>query len=642
LLPEAAELPILATRGSGAADTCYQKTAKNLTTYYLLLTTTMGNFFKNLLTSCLGSMIGLFATVGISIWIFSSGSNEPEGAKANSVLKLTLDKPIPELTDNAERSFTNVNSLFASNIGLQDLLKSIDFAAKDQNIKGIYLELSNVPVGLSAAKKIRERLETFRASGKFVIAYAHAYSQRSYYIASAADKVYLHPLGGVEFQGFAAQIMFLKGMLDKIGVKTQVFYAGKFKSATEPFRRTEMSPENKLQTREFIEGAYSLYLDGIAASRKIDATSLRRIADNAEVRTAEDAVKLGLIDSLLYKDQILTELHSRTGIAAKDEIEAISIEKYHKSIESKLHNGKGSTIAVIYAEGSIVDGEGDMGSIGGDKYARIIRKIRKDDNVKAIVLRINSGGGSALASDIIWRELEQAKAQGIRVVATMGDVAASGGYYIAANADCIYAENNTITGSIGVFGMVPNMRDLYQNKLGLTMDTLKTGKYSTMTSDMGMYYEFAPDEAAMIQKSVDDIYATFKKRVSDGRKIPFAEVDTVAQGRVWLGNTAQKIRLVDSLGGLDQAIAEAARLANLTDYKISNFPKIKSAEEQIMAAIMGTSEQAATTTPNMLQSAQNQSIEAQLPELADFFDLLKELRTMRGVQARMPFHIIIN
>jgi protease IV len=603
----------------------------------------MKNFFKNLLTSCLGSMIGLFATVGIFIWIFSSGSDEPKGAKANSILKLTLDKSIPELTDNAERSFTNVNSLFASNVGLQDLLKSIDFAAKDENIKGIYLELSNVPVGLSAAKKIRERLETFRASGKFVIAYANAYSQRSYYIASAADRVYLHPLGGVDFQGFAAQIMFLKGMLDKIGVKTQVFYAGKFKSATEPFRRTEMSPENKLQTREFIEGAYSLFLEGIATSRKIDVAQLRRIADNAEMRTAEDAVKLGFIDSLVYKDQILTELHNRTGIDTKDDLEAISIEKYYKSIESKLHNvGKGSTIAVIYAEGSIVDGEGDMGSIGGDKYARIIRKIRKDENVKAIVLRINSGGGSALASDIIWRELEQAKAQGIRIVATMGDVAASGGYYIAANADCIYAENNTITGSIGVFGMVPNMRDLYQNKLGLTMDTLKTGKYSTMTSDMGMYYEFAPDEASMIQKSVDDIYATFKKRVSDGRKIPFAEVDTVAQGRVWLGNTAQKIRLVDSLGGLDQAIAEAARLANLTDFEISNYPKIKSAEEQIIATLMGTSEQAATPAPNMLQSAQNQSIEAQLPELADFFHLLKELRTMRGVQARMPFHIIIN
>lgn len=603
----------------------------------------MKEFFKNLLTSCLGSMIGLFGTIGILIWIFSSSSSDkPKGPEANSVLKLSLNSPIPELTNNAERSFTDLNSLFANNVGLDDLLKSINFAATDNDIKGIYLELSNVPVGLSAAKKIRQSLIQFRASGKFVIAYANAYSQRSYYIASAADRVYLHPLGGVDFQGFAAQIMFLKGMLDKIGVKTQVFYAGKFKSATEPFRRTDMSPENRLQTREFIEGAYQLYLEAIAESRSMTAPQLRSLADSARVRKAEDAVQFGLVDSLLYKDQVLTELRSRVGIGAREDVPAITINKYFEARKSAILNRPASTnnIAVIYAEGSIVDGEGQLGSIGGDKYARIIREIRLDSNVQAIVLRINSGGGSALASDIIWRELEEAKRQGIRVVATMGDVAASGGYYIAANADCIFAEDNTITGSIGVFGLVPNMRDLYQNKLGITMDTIKTGKYSTMTSDMGTYYEFSADEAAIIQKSVDDIYTTFKTRVSDGRKIPFENVDTLAQGRVWLGNTAQKIGLVDSLGGLDQAIRHAATLANLADYQIKTYPKIKTPEEQIVASLLGEGEQAAT--PNPLQQQQQLSIEATMPELADFFQLLRELRQMRGVQARMPFHIIIN
>lgn len=602
----------------------------------------MKQFFKNLLTSCLGSMIGLFGTIGIIMWIVSSSSSsEAEGAKANSILKLTLNKPIPELTDNAERSFTNVNSLFASNIGLNDLLKSIDYAATDKNIKGIYLELSSVPVGLSAAKKIRQRLESFRASGKFVIAYANAYSQRSYYIASAADRIYLHPMGGVDFQGFAAQIMFFKGMLDKIGVKTNVFYAGKFKSATEPFRRTDMSPENRLQTREFIEGAYSLFLAAIAESRKIPVAELRNIADNALLRNAEDAMKYKFVDSLYYKDQVLSELRTRTGLEEKDEIPAIGIDKYYTSIKEKIKSTgpKANTIAVVYAEGAIVDGEGELGSIGGDKYARIIRELRQDENIKAIVLRINSGGGSALASDIIWREIEQAKAKGITVVATMGDVAASGGYYIAANADCIYAEDNTITGSIGVFGMAPNMRELYESKLGLTMDTIKTGKYSTMTSDMGNYYDFSAEEANIIQTGVDEIYATFKKRVSDGRKIPFAEVDTVAQGRVWLGNTAQKIRLVDSLGGLDQAISHAATLANLTEYRTVSYPAIKSAEEQIVASLLGTNENA---TVGQFSNAQRQSIEAAFPELADFFHIIKDIRQMRGAQARMPFHIIIN
>ena len=602
----------------------------------------MKQFFKNLLTSCLGSMIGLFGTIGIIMWIVSSSSSsEAEGAKANSVLKLTLNKAIPELTDNAERSFSNVSSLFASNIGLNDLLKSIDYAANDKNIKGIYLELSNVPVGLSAAKKIRQRLEAFRSSGKFVIAYANAYSQRSYYIASAADRIYLNPMGGVDFQGFAAQIMFFKGMLDKIGVKTNVFYAGKFKSATEPFRRTDMSPENRLQTREFIEGAYSLFLEAIAESRKIPVAELRNIADNALLRNAEDAVKYKFVDSLYYKDQVLAELRTRTGLEEKDEIAAIGIDKYYTSIKEKIKSTgpKANTIAVVYAEGAIVDGEGELGSIGGDKYARIIRELRQDDNIKAIVLRINSGGGSALASDIIWREIEQAKAKGITVVATMGDVAASGGYYIAANADCIYAENNTITGSIGVFGMAPNMRELYESKLGLTMDTIKTGKYSTMTSDMGNYYDFSAEEANIIQTGVDEIYATFKKRVSDGRKIPFAEVDTVAQGRVWLGNTAQKIRLVDSLGGLDQAISHAATLANLSEYRTVSYPAIKSAEEQFVASLLGTSENASVGN---IYNAQRQSIEAAFPELADFFHIIKDIRQMRGVQARMPFHIIIN
>ena len=605
----------------------------------------MKAFLKSLLTSCLGSLLALFSIVlFVVVYALSSSGGKPEGAKPNSILKLDLSKPIPELSENVERSFSDFNSLFATSIGLYDLQRTIEQAAKDENIKGIYMELSGTPIGLSTAKKIRQSLEAFRASGKFVVAYASAYSQRSYYIASAADRVYLHPLGGMDFMGFSAQIMFLKGMLDKVGVKAQVFYAGKFKSATEPLRLTAMSEENRLQTREYIEGAYSLYLNAISASRGIPADSLRSIANTAAVRKAEDALRLRLVDSLLYKDQVLADLRSRLGLQADEEIPSISSSKYYASVKKDLHyKSTDNSIAVVYAEGSIVDGEGTEGSIGGERYARLLRQIQKDENVKAVVIRINSGGGSALASDIIWREIEQIKnVKKIPVVATMGDVAASGGYYIACNSDCIYAEDNTVTGSIGVFGLIPNMRDLYQNKLGITMDTVKTGRYSTMTSDMGMYYEFSPEEAALVQKGVDDIYVTFKQRVSAGRKIPFENVDTLAQGRIWLGTTAQKNGLVDSLGGLQDAIAHAARLANVSEYRVELYPEMEDGNQRLMNLLTGKgSDGERSETMPTPASLALQGIEAEMPELAPFFRLLREVRQMRGVQARMPFELWI-
>ncbi len=609
----------------------------------------MKTFLREFFASFLGIIFGMLAIGLIVVLIISSiGSGKPK-TKPNSILKLTFAKPIPELTNNVESDpySLDFSGLFGENIGLDDIRKLINHAKTDPNIKGIYMDLEGAPGGFATMKKLHESLDSFKAAGKFVISYSTAYSQKTYYLASAAEKVYLHPMGGLEFMGFAGQIMYFKGLMDKVGVKAQIYYAGRFKSATEPFRRSDMSPENRKQVSEYIGGAYRQYLEVIGKSRKISPDSLYAIADNALIRNANDAVKYGLADGLKYKDEIIDDLRKRVGIAddKKKELEVVSLEKYYEINKSKLNKSKvkGSKIAVVYAEGSIVDGEGGQGSIGGDKYAKIIRDLRKEDDVKAIVLRVNSGGGSALASEIIWREIEKAKEKGIKVVTSMGDVAASGGYYIAANSNKIYAETNTITGSIGVFGMIPNTRELYEKHMGLTMDTVKTGRFSTMSSDGGMFYAFNDEEGKIITQSIEEIYDIFKNRVSEGRTksgrdMPRAHVDTIAEGRVWLGNVAKEIGLVDELGGLDDAIKAAAKLANLTDYKISSFPKTKSFEETLMSFGDDDNKKAAFS-PEFIQDAISASIFGE--DLAKLLRTIREIKDCKGAQARMPYEVII-
>jgi protease-4 len=604
----------------------------------------MKTFFREFFASCFGT---LFALVGlgviISIIVMSLGGDSNK-TKPNTVLKLTFSKPIPELTNNvdADPMSLDFSALSGDNIGLNDIQKLLEIAKKDNNIKGIYLEMEGASGGFATMKKLRESLESFKAAGKFVISYGSAYSQKSYYLASASEKVYLHPMGGMDFLGFAGQIMYLKGLMDKIGVKAQIYYAGKFKSATEPYRRTDMSKENRKQVSEYIGGAYRQYLEVIAKSRKISVDSLYSLADNASIRNAEDAKKYGLVDGLKYKDEIIDELRKKVGIQSdkKKKLEVITLDKYYDAKKEEMNKAKGKLkkIAVVYAEGNIVDGEGGQGAIGGEKYARIIRDLRKEDDVKAIVLRVNSGGGSALASEIIWREIEKAKEQGIKVVTSMGDVAASGGYYIASNSDKIYAESNTITGSIGVFGMIPNTRELYEKHLGISMDTVKTGKFSTMSTDAGMFYAFNEEEGKIITQSIEEIYDIFKTRVSKGRKLDRAHVDTIAEGRVWLGNVAKEIGLVDELGGLDDAVKTAAKLANVKEYKISAYPKVKSFEENILSSLSGDEK-----TKLDSKTLQNYLSESILGE--DLYKLLKSVRDIKntkGVQARIPFEIIIN
>jgi protease-4 len=603
----------------------------------------MKTFLREFFASCLGSIFAVFGVTIIVGIIISSLSGSKEEIKSNSILKLDFASAVPELTNNvaADPMSFDFGALTDANIGLSDIQKLIDIAKKDKKIKGIYLDLAGTPGGFATMKKLRESLESFKSSGKFVIAYGTSYSQGTYYLASSSEKVYLHPMGGIDFLGFSGQIMYFKGLMDKLGVKAQIYYAGKFKSATEPFRRTDMSPENRKQVSEYIGGAYNQYLELISKSRKISVDSLFSMANNARIRNADDALKYGLVDGLKHKDEIIDELRNKVGIKndKKKKLEMVSLEKYYEVNENELNKAKGKAkkIAVVYAEGSIVDGEGEQGSIGGDKYARIIRELRNDDDVKAIVIRVNSGGGSALASEIIWREIEKAKEKGIKVVTSMGDVAASGGYYIASNSNKIFAESNTITGSIGVFGMIPNTRKLYEEKLGITMDTVKTGKFSTMSSGGGMYYEFNQEEGAIITKSIEEIYDIFKTRVSEGRKLDRAHVDTIAEGRVWLGNVAKNIGLVDELGGLTEAIKAASKIANLKDYKVVNYPKVKSFEESILAGLSG--DEQAKIDPKFVRDYIQESVLGS--DIYKLIKTVKEIEACKGVQMRLPYEILI-
>ena len=583
----------------------------------------MGQFFKNIFSSCLGVLLAAFVLIGIGGGVIgsmaSSATKKAGKAKANSILEINFDKAIPEKTNNVAAdpfSFEDDDLL-----GLHSVVNSIESAKENAKIEGIFMDLSGLSVGQASASVLRDALLDFKDSGKFILAYSKGYSPGAYYMASAADKVYVHPLGSVDFRGFSRSIPFFKNMLDKAGIKMQIFYAGQFKSATEPFRLTEMSDQNRTQTREYMEELYRIYLSDISSSRNISVSELRNMAGNLSIRNSEDAVQFKLVDEIAYRDEILAELRTKLGLKEKDKINTISLGNFAKHHAKKKDYSSKDKIAVIYAEGSIVDGEGEEGSIGGDKYAEIIRDIRMKDDIKAIVLRVNSGGGSALASDIMWRELKLFKESGRPVIASMGDVAASGGYYISCIADTILAEPNTITGSIGVFSMIPNLRKLMDEKLGISMDTVLTTENAT---GLSIYYEANATEAVAMQEMTDEIYEIFLKRVADGRGMSRDQVHEVAQGRVWAGTKAKEIGLVDVLGGLDDAIEIASARAGLDKYRLKEYPLVKSKMEQIIEKITGKDQAQAI-------------FKKEMGELYVYYQQLKEIQSMKGVQARMPF-----
>jgi protease-4 len=592
----------------------------------------MKQFFKFMFASCLGMFLFFVLILGIGgVWAgrMASKSSSSEAAKPNTILKITLSDLIPERTNNVAMNPYEFDT--DDVIGLHDMIDAIETAKTDDDIKGIYLDLAEPQVGFASLSVIRRALEDFKDNkdGKFIIAYGDNYSQKSYYLASVADEVFINPIGGVEFRGLSGTVLFFKDMLDRLGIDMQVFYVGDYKSATEPFRRTNMSDASRLQVREYIEQLYGVMLEDISKSRKISVGELRQLANDYALRDADDAVKYKFVDKKMYKDEIINHLKEKIGFDKDEEIPVMSLSAYAKANPKSMNLREKSKIAVIYAEGTIVDGEGANGEIGGDKYSAIIRKIRQDKKVKAIVLRVNSGGGSGFASEKIWRELKLAQEQGIPVVVSMGDVAASGGYYIACLADSIFAEKNTITGSIGVFGTIPSLEDFMRDKIGITVDTVKTGKFSTGITP---FYDVNVEEGKIIQQSVEEFYYLFLGRVAKGRDMDTAVVHKIAQGRVWTGQKALEIGLIDAYGDLDRAIAAAAKLADLEKYRVAEYPTIKEPLQQLIEEFTGKSDDKTAKASRAL-------IKEEMGELYPYYEKIKEIRQMKGIQARMEFDI---
>jgi len=483
------------------------------------------------------------------------------------------------------------------------------------------LDLSGIQTGLATAEEIRNALINFKKSGKFIIAYSEVYTQGAYYLASVADKIYLNPEGLLEFKGFNSEIIFFKGALDKLDIEAQVIKVGTYKSAVEPFILDKMSEPNRIQVNSFVSSMYNDFLIKISESRNIPKDSLFAIANDLMVQNAADAVKYKLADGLRYKDEILDELKKRTGIDKEKDVKSVSIEEYDSGNANT--GSSGSRIAVIYASGEIDGGEGNDQTIGSERISRAIRKARTDDKVKAVVLRVNSPGGSALASDVIWREVALTKKVKPFIV-SMGDVAASGGYYISCAADSIFAQPNTITGSIGVFGIIPNMKKFFNNKLGITFDGVKTGKFSDIGS---ISRPLTSAEKLIIQREVDRIYSSFTKRVAEGRKKSQAYIDSIGQGRVWSGTQALQNGLVDKLGNIDNAIHSAAKMAKLKDYRIVTYPIQKEPLESIFG--------------DAADQLKDYFTKLQLGEQYTYYKQLKSALSFTGIQARMPYNISI-
>jgi len=586
----------------------------------------MNQFFKFMFASMLGTFLTLFLlgvifTGIIAAIVIASSDNEVVIGK-NTVLHIKLDKQILDRSPKMPlfSTFRMPNKIS----GLNDILENLTKASKDDDVKGIYLDLSGIQTGISTIDEIRDGLLEFKKSGKFIWAYSEFYDQATYYLATTADKIFLNPEGGVLFKGLNAQMPFVKGTLEKLDIKIQVMRHGKFKAATEPLFLDKMSPENRRQITEIINDIWDKMLTGISDTRKIRKEELNKIADNLYLETAQDALKYGFVDQLVYKDELIGEMKMKLGTGEKKKIQFVSLDKYTDVAIHGNTTTKKDKIAVIYALGSIGGGDGDDQSIGSESMSKAIRKAREDDNVKAIVFRVNSGGGSAIASDVIWREIDLAR-QVKPVVASFGDVAGSGGYYIACAATKIIADPTSITGSIGVFGVVPNFQGLFNKKLGITFDNAGTNKNSDFISVMK---PLPPYQTMLIQREIDHIYDVFTGKVAAGRKMKQALVDSIGQGRIWSGTDAKTIGLIDDFGGLTKAILLAAELAKTKNYKLLNLPEQKDPFEQIIDELFGND-------PSSL-------IQEALGEDFKYYQYLKEIKEMKGVQTRMLYNICFN
>lgn len=590
----------------------------------------MKQFFKFMFASALGLVLGIFLLFGILAGIGASmGDKQTVEVKDNSVLHVKLDFEIKERGVNSPfGNFDPTTFEPKPSVGLNDILASLENAAADEKIKGVYLDMQNVPAGMATVEEIRNALLEFKESGKWIVAYSEIYSQKAYYLASVADEVWLNPQGMVEWRGLGAQLMFLKGMLEKLEVEPQIIRYGKFKSAVEPLILDKMSEANREQTMTYMSDLWNRMLVGISDGRGKTTEELDKLAQDGTIQNAKDAKENGLVDELLFKDEVLAKIRTRLAIEDEDEkLNFIGLGKYKDAPKAKDEDEKATKkekVAVIYAVGDIEGGEGDDETIGSEKISAEIRKARKDKKVKAIVLRVNSPGGSALASDVIWREMVLAKAEK-PVVVSMGDVAASGGYYIACAADSIFAQPNTITGSIGVFGVLINAQKMINNKLGITIDTVKTNRFADLGTPLRPLTDLERD---IIQKGVNEIYFDFISKVAEGRGMTTDEVDSIGQGRVWSGEDALQIGLVDKLGGIEDAIATAARMAELENYRVVEYPAQKDPMQQFVEELTGKGEEV--------------FLKNRLGEYYEYVKDVEGLLKMEGVQARLPYQLYID
>ncbi len=588
------------------------------------------NFIKNVLATLVGiilfCMMSFFILLIVGVMASAGSSSKGKSTKNNSIIKLDLERVSNDYGGSIY--IEDFDYKETSHDGLINVLQAIDYAKTDAKIKGISIENNLSFLGLTQRKSLIEKLEEFKKTGKFVVAYADNYSQGEYYLASIADTVYLNPMGSVDFKGLASEILYMKDLQEKTGIEMEVIRHGKYKSAVEPFLQQTMSDENREQMTVLLNSIWDAFAGDISKNRQVSLETLNDIATNLNGRNANLALENKLIDKIAYLDEYHNGIRKALGIKSDDNINEIEILDYIKDVNLKMSKFSAKDqIAVVFAQGEIRGGEGGVNVIGEGSIGRALKAARKNDNIKAVVLRVNSPGGSALTSDIIWREIELTK-KTKPVIVSMGDVAASGGYYIACNATRIFTEPATITGSIGVFGMVPNFEKV-AGKFGVNAQQVKThenaGGYSP-------FRKMSPKYKETLTESVEMIYDTFVSRVAEGRNMTIAQVDSVAQGRVWTGTMAKELGLVDELGSLDDAISYAAELVESTDYKITLYPQYKIKLGDLLRKFFGVS------VANATENAIKEEIGVENYKLLQRVNYLKQTE---GVQAMLPYHLDI-
>ncbi len=582
---------------------------------------------KNFLSSLLATLVGILIMTIVVFLIFmgiiaASTSKEAPDVKENSLMVAKFNKQIIDRVDNNPLSKLMTGS-FAYNdvMGLDQILKDLEKAKADDNINGIFLRLSNVSSGTATLGEVRDALLDFKTSGKFIYAYADIFTQKSYYLASVADSIFMTPEGMFMFTGLSAEATFYKNALDKLGIEMQVIKHGSYKSAAESFTRENLSDENREQIEGYVGSIWNKMVSDISESRGIPVEKLNQYADELVSLENDKLVETGMIDGLIYYDEMLTFLKKKMAVEEENDLEAISLSNYGNVHTKEKKEYSRDKIAVIYAMGMVVDGSAGEGYIGSERIAKAIRKARRDNTVKAIVFRVNSGGGSVVASDVIYREVLLA-AKEKPFVASMGDVAASGGYYIVAPADTILASPSTITGSLGVIFSIPNLKELMNDKLGITTDVVKTNRYADIYS---LFDPLDPQERHFIQKTVDDTYENFISLVADSRGKSYEEIDAIAGGRVWSATDALDLGLIDMFGGLNKSIEVAAKMAGLDGYRVQSLPKLDDPFTALIKKLTG--------------DARMKAIEKELGSEFIHYKNIQNIREMHGLQAIIPYHI---